>query len=560
LDSVRSLARLGALTLAAVLVVGACDDPDPVAEPSPVESETTAEGSPTPTSTLEASPAETPTSSPAPEPEEGGILRVAIPEPSTLDPMRAQDPGSVLLVRQLFEGLTRWDPVAQEVVPAAARSWEIGNEGRRFTFHLRKDLRWHDGRPVTADDFRAAFDRIALRKNASDLAYTLERVEGFIQVNRLGSAKHLRGVQAPDDDTLVIELTQPYYDWPTVLTHPGLVPIPKQAERDIDQFLSKPVGNGSFQMARPWTSGEPVLLKSFADAIKPPFLDGIRFFPFEDAAASWAAFDDGDLDVAEVPVGRFDYAAETYGQDGVKPLLAGYYYGLNLRSKNLRKDRLRKAVTLAIDREEVADEIYKQTMQAPRGVIPAGLPGFEDDSCGSLCEYDPDGAESLVSNLGSKERKVRLEFTRGDPHGRIAETIAGDLRAAGFDVKAHGYAFPAYIERLSRGDQQIFRYGWIAEYPSPDAFLSPLFDSASPDNHSGLNSQRIDRLLDDAHATRNDDKRLELYQAAERAVLRSLVVAPIGTFVSHWAARPEVEGILFDVLGGFDAAGVSLGD
>jgi ABC-type oligopeptide transport system substrate-binding subunit len=167
-------------------------------------------------------------------------------------------------------------------------------------------------------------------------------------------------------------LTQPYYDWPTVLTHPGLVPIPKQAERDIDQFLSKPVGNGSFQMARPWTSGEPVLLKSFADAIKPPFLDGIRFFPFEDAAASWAAFDDGDLDVAEVPVGRFDYAAETYGQDGVKPLLAGYYYGLNLRSKNLRKDRLRKAVTLAIDREEIADEIYKQTMQAPRGVIPAG--------------------------------------------------------------------------------------------------------------------------------------------------------------------------------------------
>ena len=472
--------------------------------------------------------------------------------------MRAQDPGSVLVVRQLFEGLTRWDPVAQKVVPAAARSWDIEDEGRRFTFHLRPDLRWHDGSRVTASDFKTAFDRVALRKNASDLAYTLEHVEGFIQVNQLGTSKHLRGVQAPDDSTVVFELTQPYYDWPAVLTHPGLVPIPDQASRNLDKFLTDPIGNGPFQMAKTWEPGSPVELKAFKDAIRPPHLDRIEFLPYTDAAASWTDFDNGDVDVAEVPVGRFDYATETYGDSGVTPLLAGYYYGMNLRADNLDSVRLRKAISLAIDRESIANDIYKGSMAAPRGVIPQGMPGFDDDACISRCDYEPDEAKALVADLKPTARKIDLEYTRGDPHKQIAESVAGDLRAAGLQVKVRGFAFPDYIERLGNKEQDVYRYGWLAEYPSPDAFLSPLFDSGSPDNHSAFRSSRVDRLLDDAHSTRSEQKRLALYRAAEKAVLKNFVVAPIGSFVSHWAARSGVEGIVFDVLGGFDAADVWL--
>jgi oligopeptide transport system substrate-binding protein len=556
--SVTRTIRLGALAAAIAASLVACDRREPAASPESTPTQTAAEATPSPTE----SPSPTPSPSPSPtaSPEEGGVLRVAIPEPSTLDPMRAQDPGSVLVVRQLFEGLTRWDPVAQEVVPAAARSWDVADEGRRFIFHLRPDLRWHDGSRVTAEDFRAAFDRIALRKNASDLAYTLERVDGFIQVKQLGSAKHLRGVQAPDDSTLVIELTQPYYDWPAVLTHPGLVPIPEQASRNIDKFLTEPIGNGSFRMAKAWEPGQPVVLKAFEEAIEPPHLDSIHFFPYPDAAASWTAFDEGDLDVAEVPVGRFDYATENYGDRGVTSLLAGYYYGVNVRAGNLKNDRVRRAIGIAIDRESIAENIYKGSMEAPRGVIPNGLPGFDDDACESICDYRPDEAKSLVAKLKPKARRIDLEYTRGNPHEQIADSVADDLRAAGLRVKVHGFAFPAYIDRLSRGQQEVFRYGWLAEYPSPDAFLSPLFDSASAENYSGLRSHRVDRLLDDAHATSSEKKRLNLYRAAERAVLKNFAVAPIGSFVSHWAARQEVEGIVFDVLGGFDAAGVWLSD
>jgi oligopeptide transport system substrate-binding protein len=180
------------------------------------------------------------------------VLDVAITEPSTLDPMRIQDPGSVLVARQLFESLTAWDQATEEVVPAAAESWDISDGGRRFTFTLRQGMTFHDGTPVTSRDFAFAFDRIAARRNASQLAYTLDRVDGFTEVNQTGDSRSLRGIRTPDDLTLVIQLSEPFMEFPALLTHPGLVPLPEAAVEDEEEFLATPIGNGPFQMAEPW--------------------------------------------------------------------------------------------------------------------------------------------------------------------------------------------------------------------------------------------------------------------------------------------------------------------
>src|SRR5918996_5104249 len=145
------------------------------------------------------------------------VLDVAISEPATLDPMRIRDPGSVLVSRQLYEGLTRWDPVQEEVVPAAAEGWKVTERGRKFTFELRADMTFHDGSPVVAGDFVFAFDRIARRRNASEIAYALEQVRGFPAVNQ-GTAKHLVGLSAPNRRTLVVRLSEPLLDFPAVLT------------------------------------------------------------------------------------------------------------------------------------------------------------------------------------------------------------------------------------------------------------------------------------------------------------------------------------------------------
>jgi peptide/nickel transport system substrate-binding protein/oligopeptide transport system substrate-binding protein len=414
-------------------------------------------------------------------------------------------------------------------------------------------MTFHDGSPVTAKDFVFAFDRIALKANASDLAYLLHDVVGFGDVNQTGTAGHMSGLSAPDDLTLVIRLSRPYQDLPSVLTHPALVPLSRRAVSSPDRFLTEPTGNGPFQIAQPWSPGQSVILKAFPGFIQTPDLDGIRFLAYPDAAASWIDFVKGDVDVSEVPAGQVSDAANRFGERGFVPFLKAEYVGVNVGSGNLKDPTLRKAINLAIDRAALARTVYNGTLQEPRGIVPAGLPGFEENLCVDLCRFDPDTAAALVKNLPKKERRVELSFTKGVPQTRAANAIARFLRHAGLKASVKGYDFPPYLKLLQSGGQELYRLGWIAEYPSADVFLDPLFSSGSPDNHSGFASTTVDRMLAQAHSSPSPGKRLHLYVEAERAILKALPIIPIGSFVTHWAARPEVKEIHFDVMGGFDA-------
>ena len=489
--------------------------------------------------------------------DEDQVLRVAIGEPSTLDPMRIGDPGSLLVARQLYEGLTKWEQKTQTVQPAAA-TWTTSNGGKTFTFKLREGRTFHDGSPVTAEDFRFAFNRIALKKNGSDLAYLLEQVKGFDEVNGLGKRKELAGVKAPKKDSLVIELSEPYQNFPAVLTHPSLVPLQEKSVKNPGKFLREPVGNGPFQMAQPFEIGQPIVLEVYEDWPEPPKIEGIRFIPFPETEASWVPFERGQVDVAEVPTSRIGAAEEEYGDQGFKPLLVGSYYGLNVRSKQLKTRSMRVAINRAIDRESIAKSVFEQTLQPPRGIVPEGMPGFNGEGCKSLCDYSPEVARRLIRKVPKRSRVVTLEHTREPTQKKVALALESDLEEAGLDVRTRAYRFPKYLRLLRSGDQSMYRLGWVAEYPDPDVFLYSLFSSASPDNHSGFSSNAVDKLLVKARSEVSDKKRADLYRRAEQLILRNAPIAPLGSFVMHWAARPDVADISFDVLGGFDAVDVSL--
>jgi peptide/nickel transport system substrate-binding protein/oligopeptide transport system substrate-binding protein len=548
----RTSLRRWALVVVFVLVLGACTgDGDSARGPDAAASGSAA--GPDPLTGLP-----TPTASAPLFPPDADILSVAIQEPATLDPMRISDPASELIARQLYEGLVAWDPIEEKLVPAAAESWKVSPDGMTFSFKLRLGMTFHDGSPVTSEEFAFAFDRIAQKRNASDLAYTLQEVAGFDEVNQFGGTEHLSGISTPNDSTLVIQMSRPYQDFPVILTHPGLVPVLPSAVQDIDRFLRAPIGNGPFQMAETWTPGQQVLLRSFPGFIQTPDLDGIRFIPFPDAAASWLPFLNGSVDVAEVPAGQIELAEETYGSRGYQPFLAGYYYGLNVDSKALGNENLRRAINRAIDRSTIAENIYKQTMQLPRGIVPEGMPGFQQDFCVRLCDFAPDIARRLVQKVPRDLRTVTLEFNQGKPHSDVAQAVKINLEDVGLTVRVRSYPFSKYLRRLSDGAQEVYRLGWIAEFPTPDVFLTSLFKSDSPDNHSGFVSAKVDALLEEAHAEPSENKRLQNYVAAERAILREAPIVPIGSFQTHWAAHNKVQDIVFDQMGGFDAVGISI--
>lgn len=552
----RGAIRAAIVGVSLLLLAAACTGGDDEPAPGP---DARATGAP------DGTPSETPGALPSPDAttasfeDEDNVLNVAVREPNSLDPMRIQDPGSVLIARQLYEGLVRWDQDEESVEPAAAERIDVSKDARTFTFTLRPDATFHNGDPVTAQDFAFAFNRIALKRNGADVAYLLELVQGFDEVNAFGDSKRLSGVRTPDDNTLVVKLSKPFVNFPTVLTHPSLVPLPEEAFKKSKDFVSEPIGNGPFELAQPFELSGPVVLRAVQDYFEEVSLEGIRFIPFPDAASSWVPFTNQQLDVTEVPATRVEQASEDYGDKGFVPLLVGSYYGFNLNSPQLEDERLRRAINLALDREAIGESIFSGTLVAPRGIVPSGMPGFDDDACAELCEFDPEEAERLVRKLPKKERSVTIEYTREQPQTKVARAVKGHLEDAGLEVKLRSYSFAKYLKRLSDEEQAIYRLGWISEYPDPDVFLAALFDSDSPDNHAAFASDKVDSLLEKAQREGDDAARTKLYRKAEGTILEDVPLAPLGSFRMFWAAQPRVEGMVFDVLGGFDAAPISLG-
>ena len=486
-------------------------------------------------------------------------MTVAIKPPRTLDPLRISDPGAVLVARQLYESLTRWDPVRREVVPAAAESWEASRGGQRFTFTLRRGMAFHDGTPVTADSFKAAFDRIARPENASDLAYALASIKGFFAVNGSGRRSHLRGISTPDGHTLVFDLVRADHSFPAVLTHPGLVPLPDRVIRRPRRFSTRPVGNGPYRMEGRWEGSGPLVLRAFDRAPVRPRVPSIRFVPFPDATVSWFPFTEGEIDVAEVPAGKAAAARRAYGARGYVPLAAGLYFGLRLDAGPLENRDLRAAISRAIDRRALAREVFRGGLLVPRGIVPWGMEGFSRRAC-PLCVHAPRAARRLVASLPAENRRVTLDFNTDRLQRRIARRIRDDLEAVGLTVTLRGWPIDRYLRRLAAGRVSAYRFGWIAEFPAPEVFLSTLFASNSPDNHSGFSSREVDRLLARARREPRVDARLELLREAERLILEDVPVVPLGSFEMRWAVQPRVRAIWFDPMGGFDAAHVRLAE
>ena len=560
-------ARLVALT--ALLSTGAlaCTPAGDTRAEGP-QATVTAGGSASPGATSSASPSAspsgedgiTPVTGTNPFTEEDVVLTIAVKDPATLDPMLIGDPGSTLVARQLYEGLTRWDPRRHEVVPAVAESWKVADKGKRFTFKIPEGLTFHDGSPLTAQDFVFAFDRIADRENASDLAYILQRVKGFRAVNDLGKQDHLEGLRAPDDRTLIIELAQSDQDFPAVLTHPGLVPLEAAAVRNEDEFLRNPIGNGPFQMAQPWDVGGEIYLEATDGAPQQPTVDGLRLIPYQEAASSWLDFLEGELHISEAPAGQLEDAAARFGGQNFKALMNGYAYGFNLHAKGLEDITVRKAVNYAIARESIGKVVYNGIMKPPRGIVPPGVPGFQKNLCKKLCSYQPKVARRLVSGVPRRSRKLTLEFPKEAPHDEVARLLKRNLEAVGFKVTLEALKFDKFFDLLQTGAHSTYRLTWLAEYHSPDAYLGALFDSDSPDNHSGFSSKKVDALLEKARAEFQLGKRLDLYRRVEKLVLKQVPVVPIGYFTVNWASQPDVNGLRVDSTGTFDAAGVSLTD
>jgi ABC-type transport system substrate-binding protein len=489
----------------------------------------------------------------------GGVLQVAVVGLPSLDPADARDPKAVMVVDQLFDTLVRSTGDLQPV-PGLARSSDANRDQTVFTFHLAPGVHFADDSPVTAADVKFTLERIAGKDSDSPLAAQLEAVSGFAAYHTAGTAPGLAGIETPDAATVVVRLDRPFSSFPSVLGHPGFGIVPKAAvERMGPAFKQTPVGSGPFRRVDSAAPGRLSLRR--APGRNPEArVDGIDFVDFKDADAAYAAFQDGSVDVSPVPPARATDAARSFGRRGMSPYIGVVFYALNVKSPDLADPRFRQAISLAIDRKQIVDDVYQGSVALATGLVADGVPRRNGDACGDRCRFDPDRAKELLVEAfpAGNIPEVAVDHDDDATQTAVAGLIKTELDTVGIPAVLRPHPFADYGRFLVSGQQELFRLGWIADYPSPDGFLTPLFSSTSPDNLTGLASPEIDQKLGAARAEADPQKRLALYLEAEQLVLDQYVVVPVAQLESRMVASSRVKGFDLDALGTFDGAGVSV--
>jgi peptide/nickel transport system substrate-binding protein/oligopeptide transport system substrate-binding protein len=503
----------------------------------------------------------------APAPPASKTLTVAVRGPSSLDPARLRDSASILVARQLYEPLLAFDPKTLALVPRLAKSWDVLDGGARFVFHLRPGAYFHDGKQVTAADVVFSLNRLVRKDVASDLAYLMDSVIGYQNVVT-GFASDLEGLRALDDQTVEVRLSAPWFDFPYVLTNPATSPVPRaDLEADPAAFAVHPIGAGPFQLTGQLARNRDFDLDRFPGywrtlAASAP--QRVHFAVYDKVAAAWGDLESGKVDVAEVDPSRIEEARAKYGDRGFAGLAAGLYLGINSASPKLADLKTRQAISLAIDRSAIGRSIYGGTLEPASEIIPPamspalGAAAAKRESappCGGFCSLDVKRASPPASAAVS----FVYEFPSRIPNPVVGDELKHDLEAAGMGLQLHPVDDATFVDDLNAGRQELFRLGWVADYPSLDWFLTPLFKSHAPDNHQGYSAPDVDAALAGARAEPDPVRRASLYAGLESRVLGDMVVVPVGFFKSHYAARSRVGGFYVDATGSFEASAFSLG-
>jgi oligopeptide transport system substrate-binding protein len=502
------------------------------------------------------SPIPGPTGSPTGEPATS--LRLSTLEPDSLDPIEIDAPHELLLAGQVYDGLVSYDPATLEVVPATAARWRVEDGGRLFVFTLRKGVRFHDGTPVTAGDFVFAWSRLADPLASAPFAFLLERVTGYEEYQRR-PVSQLEGLSAPDDRTLEVRLSTEWPDFVATLGHPALAPVPSGAGEST--FAQQPVGNGPYRVAAPLAPGSPVILERFDRYYgPPPALQRLDFEPVAEPEEAWPDFVAGDLDEATIPVSAFLDARSRYGTDGIAPLARLLYCAFNQQDERFQEASLRRAVSVALDRQGLAARVYGGVAAPAVALVPPPLPGVAPDACGPGCRQDLQQAQDLVRGVPRASRSFALDYARSPVGDVLARAIEVQLEQVGLSVEPRAYGELEYAQLLRSGRQDLACLVWTADYPRQQAILEPLLKGGSPDNHAAIDDTKVNELLARARAERSEPRRRVLYGRAEALALERMHVIPLVWFRSHIAIQPYVEGLAVDPLGLFDASALRIAE
>jgi oligopeptide transport system substrate-binding protein len=498
----------------------------------------------------------------ASEVTEGGarvLLRGNGPDPDSLDPHKARSMEAMVVLRDLFEGLTRLDRNAVPA-PAAAERWTLSADGRVYTFKLRPNLRWSNGEPLVAGDFVAGMQRLVDPATASQYAQLVDIIVNAADIVAGRQPPSSLGVAAPDDTTVVISLVNPAPFLLGLLAHPACSPLHRPSLTKLGERFARPgeqVSNGALVLTE-WLQGSYIRavrnVNYWDNAANK--LDAVKYVQIGDENAELRAYRAGELHcTAVVPRGQFDWIRENLSSElRVAPQLSTYYFGFNLRKPLFQDPRVRRALSMVIDRDRLASAVLRVGELPAWGWVPPGTLDYQSQTFDYATLAMPDRiteARRLLADAGYSAARplgFELRYNNGEVHTKLAVAVSSMWKEAlGVQLRLAGVEFKSLMQDVDNGDVDVFRLAWVGDYNDPYTFLQYL-KSDFGINLPRYRNPEYDRLLNEASQQVDPAQRRARLEAAERLALSDHPLMPLYFYVNKHLVKPEVRGWYDNVM------------
>ena len=486
--------------------------------------------------------------------------------PLLLDPAIPNESQSIQYIMQVFSGLISFNKDLV-LVPELASKWSISEDGTVYTFTLKDGAKFHDGRPVTAADFKASWERAASPDLPSNSVGTyLNDVVGIGEFTS-GDAEEISGVQVIDSATLQVTIDDAKSYFLSKLSHPVTFVVDQNqieaSQGSAIPWWAEPNGTGPFKLIS-WEPRRVMVLQAndefYGGAPPVPYLV-YRLF----GGVPRLMYETGEIDVARVfseelpQVNSPDYPLA--GELVETSELSVHYIGMSSDRPPFNDPLVRKAFLLSADRETLVEDILGGAVELANGFLPPGLPGYNPNI--AAIPFDPDEARRLIeqSSYGSVEDLPDVVYTASgvaQPSIIVSQLIQMWRINLGVEVDVRLVQPDAYFYVLDQIDKNLFTYGWIADYPDPHNFLDVLFHSSAENNSGGYSNAEVDSLLEQARVEQDPSQRTELYRQAEAMLVDDAAAIPIYHGRSQMLVKPYVKDLLFTPFGMLDLRGTSL--
>ena len=530
-------------------------------------------------------------------------------EPQTIDPALNSAVDGAIMTGHMFEGLYRWadsgelvdgvqDCNLAELVPGQAESYEkvVNEDGTvTYTFKLRSDAKWSDGKAVTAGDFVYSWQRLATPETAADYCYMIDMVKGYAEINggipetdadgkvvldedgnpviKEYADPTTLGVEAPDDSTFVVTLT---YDCPyflEVCAFPATFPVredvvsadPDGWTHNVETYLS----NGAYTLTQ-WDHNSQIVMAKNEnyydyDKLGP---DTLTFKLMDDNNAMLTGFNSGELDfIEDMPVDEIPSLLSS-GDLRIVPYIGTYYVCYNVEKAPFDDWRVRKAFTLAIDAQYIVENVT-QTGQLPAsGFVPSGVAGKDGDFRTEGGDYwtpatddeqyakNVEEAKQLLADAGYPNGEgfptVTYLYNTSDNHKKIGEALQQQWQTAlGVEVKLENQEWAAFLETRKNGEYQIARNGWIADYNDPISFLD-MWLTGGGNNDAQYSNADYDAAINEAKSSADPAVRMAAMHRAEDIIMgQDWALGPIYFYTQKYMLADGVKGMYYTPLGYF---------